>query len=148
MGAANPEGSAQVPPRHIYPASFELDSATFCQKLIGQWTVTDAALLLGEPSRQRAAYDDRHNVSGRIYAFSDPTRRYRELELDFDAATGSLRTVFAYPWNLTWQICRRTWGVQVSEAEAPQGRHFYSYLDRRLDVLVDPAGRVISLGLY
>ena len=29
-----------------------------------------------------------------------------------------------------------------------KGRKFYSYVNRRLDVLVDPAGKVISLGLY
>ena len=134
--------------RHLYPHSFEEDSAVFCQKLIGQWNVADAKFLLGEPMRQRPAFDDRQTVNGRIYAFADPTRRYRELELDFDASDGSLRTVFAYPWSLTWQGCRRIWGVQVSEADAPKGRRFYSYMDRRLDVLVDPAGKVISLGLY
>jgi hypothetical protein len=134
--------------RHIYPPSFEADSAVFCQKLIGQWTVSDARFLLGEPLRQRPAYDDRQAVNGRIYAFADPTKRYKELELDFEAPGGALRTVFAYPWDLTWHACRRIWGVQVNEAEAPRGRKFYSYLDRRLDVLVDPAGKVISLGLY
>ena len=35
----------------------------------------------------------------------------------------------------------------VSAADA-QGRKFYSYTNRRLDVLVDPDGKVISLGLY
>ena len=143
-----PEDPARPVLRHIYPPSFEADSALFCQTLIGQWTVTDARFLLGEPLRQRPAYDDRHSVSGRIYAFSDPTKRYREMELDFGSQDGTLRTVFVYPWNLTWQDCRRIWGVQVSETGAAKGRKFYSYLNRRMDVLVDPAGKVISLGLY
>jgi hypothetical protein len=49
---------------------------------------------------------------------------------------------------MTWQECRRQWGGEVSATEANKGRKFYSYVDRRLDVLVDAAGKVISLGLY
>jgi hypothetical protein len=44
--------------------------------------------------------------------------------------------------------CRRQWGANVSAAEANKGRRFYSYMNRRLDVLVDQGGKVISLGLY
>jgi len=40
------------------------------------------------------------------------------------------------------------WHGDVSAADAPQGRKFYSYANRRLDVLVDAQGKVISLGLY
>jgi hypothetical protein len=36
----------------------------------------------------------------------------------------------------------------VAAADVPQGRKFYSYTNRRLDVLVDPTGQVISLGWY
>ena len=49
---------------------------------------------------------------------------------------------------MTWQECRRLWGARVTAHKSNQGRTFYSYLNRRLDVLVDPAGAVISLGLY
>jgi len=134
--------------RHIYPPSFEQDSGSFCQELIGQWTESDARFLLGEPLHTRSAFDDNGAVNGTIYAFSDPTNRYKELELDFDAATGALRTVFVYPHSLTWQEARRKWGANVNETTANNGRRFYSYVDRRLDVLVDRAGKVISFGLY
>ena len=86
--------------------------------------------------------------SGRIYAFSDPTGRYREIELDFAKDDGLLRTVFVYPWKLTWQDCRRMWGGKVESTEANKGRTFHSYVNRRLDVLVDRGGNVISFGLY
>lgn len=135
-------------PRPAYPAEFEKDSAIYCQHLIGEWTKEDAAMLLGDASGSRPAFDDRQKENGIIYAFTDPTGHYRQIELDFDAKTGTLRTVFGYPWNLTWQECRHLWGVNVSAAEANKGRRFYSYLNRRLDVLVDKSGRVISLGLY
>lgn len=135
-------------PRPVYPPEFERDSAVYCQRLIGQWTREDAAMLLGDADGSRPAFDDRRKENGAIYSFSDPTGHYRQLELDFDAETGTLRTVFGYPWNLTWQECRRLWGVNVSAAEANKGRRFYSYLNRRLDVLVDKSGKVISLGLY
>ncbi len=131
-----------------YPPAFEQNSALFCQKMIGQWSADDASFLLGQPLRQRPAYGDNQSVNGQIYAFADPTGRYRELELDFESGSGLLRTVFVYPQNMSWQDCRRQWSGAVSATEANKGRKFYSYMDRRLDVLVDSAGKVISLGLY
>ena len=143
-GGPAPRSSTKV----FYPPAFEQNSALFCQKMIGQWTADDARFLLGQPVHQRPAYGDNQTVNGQIYAFSDPTGRYKELELDFESGTGLLRTVFVYPLNMTWQECRRQWSGEVSATEANKGRKFYSYMDRRLDVLVDPAGKVISLGLY
>ena len=122
--------------------------AAYCQNQIGHWKERDARKLLGEPKRHRPAYDEKRAVNGTIYAFSDPTSKYKELELDFDLQSGSLRTVFVYPPRLTWQDCRRLWNGPVAAADAAQGRKFYSYTNRRLDVLVDPAGKVISLGWY
>ncbi|MGD0772007.1 MAG: hypothetical protein ABSC05_04205 [Candidatus Solibacter sp.] len=124
------------------------DAAAYCRKQIGHWKESDARKLLGEPSRHRPAYDERKAVNGAIYAFPDPTNKYKELELDFDLDSGALRTVFAYPPRLTWDECRRLWNGPAAAADAAQGRKFYSYTHRRLDVLVDPAGKVISLGWY
>ena len=122
--------------------------AVFCQRLIGQWSEEDAEQIFGKPLRSRSAYDEKKSVNGKIFAFTDPTSHYRELELDFEQSTGTLRTVFAYPKQMTWQDCQKRWNGEVSEADAMQGRTFYSYINRRLDVLVDAKGRVISLGLY
>jgi hypothetical protein len=124
------------------------EMAFYCQKNIGKWKVADARMLLGAPLRNRPAYDENKVANGKIYAFRDPTGRYRELELDFDSKTGTLRTVFGYPPRLTWPEVRRRWSGEVTAADAQQGRKFYSYANRRMDVLVDPAGKVISLGLY
>jgi hypothetical protein len=132
----------------VYPAGFEDEIALFCQTKIGHWTEADAQALLGEPSRQRLALGEHQSETGLILAFADPTGRYKELELDFSHQTGALRGVFAYPWKMTWQECRRLWGARITARKANQGRTFYSYLNRRLDVLVDPSGAVISLGLY
>jgi len=152
VNATVPAPPSDDPPRpllhHIYPPSFEQDSASFCQDMIGQWTESDARFLLGEPLRQRLAFDDGGAKSGTIYAFSDPTHRYKELELDFGGADATLRTVFVYPLRLTWEEARHKWGDQVNATDANNGRRFYSYVDRRLDVLVDQTGRVISFGLY
>ena len=132
----------------VYPAGFDSDSALFCQAMIGVWTEAEARALLGEPSRQRLAIGEDQSESGLILAFADPTGRYKELELDFSNETGVLRGVFAYPWSLTWEKCRGLWGARVLARKANLGRTFYSYLNRRLDVLVDQTGKVISLGLY
>jgi hypothetical protein len=122
--------------------------AAYCQKQIGHWKEGDARKLFGDPKRRRPAYDEKHAVNGIIYAFTDPTNKYKELELDFDQQSGSLRTVFAYPPRLSWEECQHQWNGPVATADAAQGRKFYSYTNRRLDVLVDPAGNVISLGWY
>lgn len=135
-------------PTPSFPEEFEKDSATFCHNRIGQWKVQDARALFGVPKSQRAAYDDHNAVNGVILAFSDPTSHYKQLELDFDGDTGALRTVFVYPWKMTWQDCRREFGINVTATGANKGRMFYSYLNRRLDVLVDRSGQVISLGMY
>ncbi len=135
-------------PKSFLPAEFERDSGFFCQKLIGAWTERDAYNLLGAPIRRRPAFDADQTANGQILAYSDPTSRYRLIELDFAQNTGLLRTVFVYPWKMRWQECRHLWGAQVQSTEANKGRTFYSYVNRRLDVLVDAAGNVISLGLY
>jgi hypothetical protein len=135
-------------PHPILPAEFDRDSGFFCQKLIGAWTARDAYNLFGDPLHQRPAFDDDRTANGQIFAYSDPTGRYREIELDFAKDTGLLRTVFVYPWKLSWQDCRRAWGAKVQSTGANNGRKFYSYIDRHLDVLVDNTGYVISLGLY
>ena len=135
-------------PKRDYPADFERDSADFLGRQIGIWSQIEAEALLGEPSRQRPAFADDQTVDGRILAFADPTGRYEALELDFDGDTGLVRTVFVYPFNMTWPQCRRAFGSNVTAAEANRGRKFYSYLDRRLDVLVEANGKVVSLGLY
>ena len=132
------------------PPSLQIgrEVAAYCQKQIGHWKEIDARKLLGEPKRHRPAYDEKNSVNGTIYAYTDPTNKYKELELDFDLQTGNLRTVFVYPPRLTWQQCRRLWNGPVAAADAARGRKFYSYTNRRLDVLVDPTGNVISLGWY
>ncbi|HXS93207.1 MAG TPA: hypothetical protein VN736_01310 [Candidatus Limnocylindrales bacterium] len=135
-------------PRPVFPEGFETDSAAFCHKRIGQMLPEEARALFGDPKSERQALDDQNAVNGQILAFSDPTNRYRQIELDFDNDTGALRTVFVYPWKMTWQDCRREFGVNVSATPANKGRMFYSYVNRRLDVLVDKSGQVISLGMY
>src|SRR5579863_9241315 len=135
------------PHKPAYSSAFAQESAVFCQREIGHWTLPEARAVLGEAQRQRPAVDDDAVENGHIYAFRDPSNRYRELELDFDKGTGLLRSVFVYPWNLTWQECRRLWGANVSSTQGNKGRIFYSYVNRHLDVLVDHDGKVISLGL-
>jgi len=135
-------------PKPVLPAEFEKDSAAFSHQRIGEWTAPDAYNMFGEPLRSRAAIDDDESEIGEIFAYSDPTGRYREIELDFAKDTGLLRSVFVYPWKMTWQDCRKLWGANVRSTDAPKGRTFYSYMNRHVDVLVDSTGRVISFGLY
>ena len=137
-----------APPKADLPEGFTSESSVYLQHVIGIWKVRDAQALLGMPTRNRPAYDEGRKVNGQIYAWIDPTGRYRDLELDFEASSGTLRTVFAYPKEMTWDDCRKIWGAEVNSTPAKNGRTFYSYLKRKLDVLVDHGGKVISLGLY
>jgi hypothetical protein len=131
-----------------YPDEFVRDSVAYLESRLDQWRQPDAAGVLGASLRQRPSMDDEGKSNGQIYAYSDPLRRYREFELDFEGDSGKLRTIFVYPTNMSWKDCRRAYGSGVSKADAGSGRTFYSYLNRRLDVLVDAKGNVISLGIY
>lgn len=131
-----------------YPEQFEKDSVAFFQDRVNIWKESDANGLLGNPLRQRASFDDDGKPNGVIYAYADPLDRYKELELDFDGGTGKLRTAFIYPLRLSWKDCRLLYGTSVSTTKGGQGRMFYSYLNRRMDVLVNAGGNVISLGIY
>ena len=131
-----------------YPTGFEEDSAKFLQAKIGDWREFEVHDLLGKALRQRPSFDDDGAENGLVYAFADPTGRNKEFELDFAGDTGALRTVFVYPAKMTWNECRQIYGADINAADAPKGRKFYSYLNRRMDVLVDVAGKVVSFGLY
>jgi hypothetical protein len=154
VAAIPPEKALDAPRPYLrrvkreYPPGFEENTAKYLQERIGEWKEFDVHDLLGKPLRQRPAIDDAGKENGIIYAFADPTGRNKEFELDFAADNGALRTVFIYPVQLTWQACRQQYGVSVTAADAAKGRKFYSYLNRRMDVLVDAGGKVISLGLY
>ena len=146
--AADPERPILRRPKRTYPDGFEKDAAEYLHQRLGVMTEADAKELLGEELNSRPAYDDDKAANGRIYAYADPTGHFKQLELDFDRKSGQLRTVFVYPLQMTWMQCRKTFGTNVRATPANKGRTFYSYLNRRMDVLVDPSGKVISLGMY
>jgi len=144
--APKPPASQEAKP--ATPAPEPAEGPIYFPKLIGTWKLPDARRSLGEPIHQRPSLNSDKTVNGRIYAFPDPTKRYKEVELEFAQDGGVLRAVFMYPAQMTWNECRRLWGMNVNATEAGKGRTFYSYNNRHLDVLVDPDGKVISLGLY
>ena len=123
------------------------ESAVFLQRRLGAWKLRQATAVLGEPQRRRDGYDD-GVVTGDIYAFPDPTRRYRLFELLFDRGSGALRTVFIYPWKMTWKECVELWGEDAGSTRNPDGTEFRAYRTRNLDVLLEADGAVISLGVY
>jgi hypothetical protein len=145
-----PPAAPRPAPRRasLLPPDFQRDSAEFCRQRIAIWTAADARALLGEPKRSRPSFGPDNTENGQILAFADPSGRHHQLELDFDRASGRLRTVFVYPWDMTWEDCQRLFGAAVLPAKSNKGRTFYSYSDRRLDVLVDADGKIVSLGLY
>lgn len=142
---AKPEPAKAKPAE---PAKPPIESSVYFPKLIGLWKLADARRALGQSIRQRPSLDNDKTVNGQIYAFPDPTNRNKEVELEFAQENGLLREVYIYPAQMTWNDCRRLWGINVNVTQAAKGRTFYSYNNRHLDVLVDTDGKVISLGLY
>jgi len=132
----------------VLPEAFKADSSVYLQRFINKWKKLDARSLLGQPVRRRIAYDENKAPAGEILAYRDPSGRFQEIELDFGSDNGTLLSVFAYPKQMTWEECRKIWGGNVNTTQAEKGHTFYSYLNRKLDVLVDNGGKVISLGLY
>ena len=148
--AASPDPAPTSPvlAKGVLPDALRAEIALYLRDYIGKWKESDARDLIGTPTSERDATDESAKVNGHVLAFADPTGRYDQLELDFDKHSGQLRTVFAYPKNMTWTQCHHMWAGKVNASLAKKGRRFYSYVDRKLDVLVDPSGTVISLGWY
>lgn len=129
------------------PTELKSESAIYVQRRLGEWQLADAREVLGEPRGRRDAFQE-GAVTGDIYAFRDPSNRYREFELLFDRQTKTLRSAFIYPWRMTWDECLDLWGDEVNSTAMPNGNVFRSYLHRHLDILTDKSGAVISLGIY
>lgn len=138
--------AAATKPR--FPAEFARDSAAFLQQKVGRWMESDCRALLGRAVGLRPAFGEGGLRTGDIVAFADPTGRYLRLEVEVEKPSGRIRTVFAYPRRMLWSECLRLWGPGAMAANARKGRIFYSYAERRVDVLVEPSGKVVSLGLY
>jgi len=78
---------------------------------LDQWTEKDAETELGPPLRHRDVF----GPDGVVYAYENPTRGMREIELNFDKASGRLVAIYGYPWNLTWDQYKQQMGDHGSE---------------------------------
>lgn len=136
------------PDKPLVPDAMKKSSFEYLESKLRTWTEEEAKKELGEPVRHRFSYDQKGAVAGSIYAYPDPTQGVREFELNFDPATKKLAGIYAYPWHLTWEECKRLWGSDVTTIRNQDGTHFYSYRNRRLMVLADKHGNVVSLGVY
>ena len=121
------------------------ESLLYLQKKLRIWTKEDAGKELGDPARHHSAYNQNNMVDGEIYAYPDPTQLFRELELDFDLKTSKLRTIYASPWNMTWDQCKELWGENAKRSKQRDGTRYYAYKNRRLDVYVDRSGKVETI---
>jgi Trypsin-like peptidase domain len=141
-----PAGPANPTPR----VSEEMKKASFVYlgTKIGKWNQADAETELGPPLRHRFAYDQNQQITGDIYAYSDPTKALREFELDYDVKTKLISNLYGFPWDMSWEQCKSLWGENASLKRNANGTKFYLYRDRKLNVLLDKSGKVISLGVY
>ena len=120
-------------------------SVIYLQGKLGVWTVGDATKELGQYIGYRPGIP---STSVDIFAFDDPTKQFRKIELSFAKTNLTLAGIYAYPWKLSWDECKQLWGNKVKTLKNPDGSKFYEYKDRRLNVLVDKRGDVYNIGLY
>ena len=125
-----------------------IPSGRFLENQLDKWTFADAQRVFGAPVRQRQAFSKDRVIDGDIYAYPDPTGRYREFELDFDLSTKKLVTVYLYPWSMNWEQCKQSWGDNAGLETYCDGTQMHAYKNRRILVLTDMDGRVINIGLY
>jgi hypothetical protein len=122
-------------------------SMVYLEQQMGAWKLDDAKAILGEPTRQRDALNGQ-NVDGIIYAFPDPTNALRELELNFGNKTGRLRAVYGFPYALKLAAAQALWGRDYQVVKNPNGTKSYAYRHRRIVILTDKDGTIISYGVY
>jgi S1-C subfamily serine protease len=121
---------------------------SFLDKRLGVLAPDTAMAFMGSPKAHRFGYAPNNVVVGDIYGYSDPTQVYRTVELNFEPKTGLLGAFYVYPYQMSWEQCRKLWGDSVRKTKNPDGTRFYSYVNRRLNVLLDKDEHVISLGIY
>jgi len=127
------------------PDEMKKSSIVYLEKKLNVWTVADANRELGDSISYR---ETGAPVPSDIYAYSDPTKMLRQFELSFAKESKRLVGVYAYPWSLNWEQCKKLWGENAKKVRNPDGTRFYMYRDRRMNVYANNHGDVISLGLY
>jgi hypothetical protein len=130
------------------PDEMKKSSFWYVQSKLHVWTKKEAEVQLGDSIMSRHALDPNKNIIGEIYAYNDPTKLLRELELNFDSKTGKLVAVYGYPWDFTWTQCKALWGSNVRTTKNPDGSRFHAYKDRALAVLVNKDEKVINFGSW
>ena len=120
-------------------------SFVYLEHRLGKWTKQNADEEMGPVLGQR---DSTPANQATIYSYDDPTKLWRSFELTFNNSSHLMTNVYAYPWNLTWDECKRLWGDNTSLTKMDGGIRFYHYRDRRLDVLTNKTGQVINVGVY
>lgn len=118
---------------------------SYLEHQFGMWTLDDAKSLLGDPHGHRFGAGD---PIPEIWAFDDPTKGARQIELVFDGKTKKLHDFYIYPINATWEDCKKLWGNDVRVQKGANGTRFYVYKNRHLNVLVSANGTVVNYGVY
>jgi hypothetical protein len=145
---ANAPPAAPVASKVAISEEMKKSSYWYVESKLNVWTKKEADAELGEPVRQRHAFDQKNNVIGEIYAYNDPTKLLREIELNFDSTTQKMLAIYGYPWDMTWAQCKGLWGDKVTTTKNADGSRFHTYKDRNLHVLVGKDERVVNLGSW
>lgn len=132
------------------PPAMKENVPLFLRSKLGIWTQDDAAKVIGAPTRHRYGYNTKNPtvIENIIYAYSDPTQFAREIELSFDAKTSRLINIFMYPWHLNVDQVKQIFGKEYKINKLPDGRRFFMYSQKQVNVLIEADGSVTSIGYY
>ena len=108
--AASSPPAAPVASKVAISEEMKKSSYWYVESKLFVWTKKEADAELGEPVRNRHAFDQNKNIMGEIYAYTDPTKLLREIELNFDSKTQKIMAIYGYPWDFTWTQCKALWG--------------------------------------
>lgn len=145
---ASAPAAAPVVSKVAISEEMKKSSYWYVESKLHVWTKKEADAELGDPIRQRHAFDQKNNVIGEIYAYNDPTKLLREIELNIDSTTQKVVGIYGYPWDMTWTQCKSLWGDKVTTTKNADGSRFHTYKDRNLHVLVGKDERVVNLGSW
>lgn len=121
-----------------YPGEFVRDSVAYLESQLDRWQQSDAVRLLGVSLPLRPSVDEEGKAR--------PAPLLPQFELDFEGESAAHHLRLPGKYELA-RLPPRLW-MGCFQTDTGSGRSFYSYLNCRLDVLVDATGNVIGLGIY
>jgi trypsin-like peptidase len=131
-------------------AAMRGDAFTYISTKIGIWTKPDAEIELGDPIDRRDTIVN-NSVVGDIFKYKSPTPNFSNIELNFSRDSKKVvAAYFVYSSTVSWNTLRGKLGKHYKKQKLPSGAPAYLYVfqNRQVDIIVDSAENVVSVGVW